>query len=143
VIGYSSGKTRRALFLLGALGFPSLLAGCGSRTQPVDGSIVLKGGGPAALLQGYYVNFEAVDRPVSATGEVEADGSFKVGTFVDGDGAVLGKHRVSIGPRIPGYGEAPKSRILVKYAQPTTSGLEVTITRGTNKVVLEVEPARK
>jgi hypothetical protein len=136
-------KVTRGLLLAGVLGFSLLLAGCGSRTQPVEGIVVFKGGEPATKLAGYYVTFESVDQPVSATGVVQPDGTFKVGTYQDGDGALLGKHRVSIGPPAPDYGDNPKSLILPKYNQPQTSGLEVTIMRGINKVTLEVEPARR
>jgi hypothetical protein len=92
----------------------------------------------------YTVTFEAQDQRVSATGVVQPGGTFQVGTFREGDGAVLGKHRVAITPPVPdGDVVRPKSRVHPKYERFASSELEVTVTRGPNKVTLELEPAKR
>lgn len=118
-----------------------LASGCGSRTQPVEG-VVLMGGKPATLLEGYLVTFQAADEPLGASGLIQADGTFKVGTHEDGDGAVLGKHMVVVTPPVSDGDSPPiKSRIDAKYGSFQSSGLEVTIIRGKNQIQLNVEPA--
>src|SRR5581483_9851663 len=75
------------------------LVGCGGRTHPVEGKVVFKGStDPARELAGYQVMFESAEQKVSANGVVQPDGTFRVGTFKDNDGAVPGKHRVALSP---------------------------------------------
>jgi hypothetical protein len=145
MVGHTPDRIRRGLFLLGWVGLLLFSAGCGSPTQPVDGRVLFPGGEPATRLEGYMVTFESTGEPrVSASGVVQADGTFQVGTYRERDGAVLGKHRVALTPPLP-YTDSPpiRSRILAKYEKFDTSGLEVTITRGRNAVTLEVEPVKR
>jgi hypothetical protein len=71
-----------------------LLAGCGSgrpETVPISGKITYAG---KPVTQGKIVFYPEHGRP--ATGEIGPDGSYSLTTFDQGDGAVLGKHRVTI-----------------------------------------------
>ncbi len=71
-----------------------LLTGCGSgrpETVPVSGKVTYGG---AAVTQGKIVFHP--DQGRSASGEIRPDGSYTLTTFDEGDGAVLGKHRVTI-----------------------------------------------
>ncbi len=125
-------------------------AGCGGPTLcPVEGKIVYTDGTPAKDLEGYTVTFESVDqaatelRPgISAWGVVEADGTFRIGTYQPGDGVVPGRHRVAICPP-PSEADQPPPppAIPLKYANFDTSGLQVDILPGVNKITLTVEPS--
>lgn len=128
---------RRLTLVAGLL----LLAGCGGKgTYPVDGKMVYPDGSVATDLAGHSVNFESAELKVSATGEVQSDGSFKVGTFEHEDGALPGKYRVSVMRPLP-VGDEPTPRFIIdpKYAGLDTSGLEVTIEPKVNSVTLTVE----
>ncbi len=125
------------------------LLGCGSgqSVYPVQGQIVYADGSPAMDLNGYTVTFESVEHMATAErtgiggwGNVEADGSFTIGTYKPADGAVLGKHRVAISPE-PQLSDGPATKlpIALKYATVDTSGIEVEVTRGTNTIALTVE----
>jgi hypothetical protein len=88
--------------------FVTLLAvGCGGskqekgpKTAPVRGKIVFTKGGDVKTLADRQarIEFESVDQPgVRAAGMIEADGTFKLATVVEGGGslgAVPGAHRV-------------------------------------------------
>lgn len=127
-------------------GLSCTLAGCGSRTYPVKGVVVWPDGKPATELAGYAVTFEAVEAKVGATGDVQADGTFTVGTYRDGDGAVPGRHRVALTPPDPLHDvdkPRPKAALPPRYRSLEKSGLVVTVERKTNEVTLQVErPAR-
>lgn len=84
-----------------------LVVGCGGRgqdkgpkTAPVRGKIVFTKGGDVKTLADRQarIEFESVDQPgVRAAGMIEADGTFKLATVVEGGGslgAVPGAHRV-------------------------------------------------
>ena len=85
-----------------------LLAGCGSghpETAPVSGKITYDGN---PVTQGKIVFYPEHGR--SATGQIGPDGSYTLTTFDQGDGAVLGKHRVTIkSTRVTGQEQLPKS----------------------------------
>jgi hypothetical protein len=81
-----------------------------------------------------------------ATGRTDSDGRFTLGTFAIGDGAMIGKHRVSVmarGPeRPPRPGEVGSGMpgemmpgdpvIPMKYFAPDSSGLTEEVKRGKN-----------
>ena len=79
------------------------LQGCGSDhppTYPVSGKVVFEDGKP--LTTGGLVLLESVvteGLPVNARGTINADGTFELTTFEDGDGAVAGKHRMLVRPQ--------------------------------------------
>jgi hypothetical protein len=93
-------------------------------------------------LSGGTVSFRAVDykKGASATGEIQANGSFSLGTFEPGDGAVLGKHQAIVNAptaRPPhGGGWAPPPavpKIDDHFSSYETSGLEFTVTEDAAK----------
>jgi hypothetical protein len=101
---------------------------------------VYRDGSPATDLVGHTVSFDCAEHHVGASGEVQADGTFRVGTFTDDDGAMAGKHKVAISaPPPPVDAPAPLRLIDAKYGDMSTSGLEVEIKRGDNDVTLTVE----
>lgn len=133
-------KPARLWLLATVLACASLLTGCGKKTYPVEGQVVFEDGAPAKELAGYMVMFQPADQSVGTNGVIGANGEFTVGTFQDGDGAVLGKQRVAITPPIPMVdGPRPPELILAKYKTFETSNLEVEIKAETNRVTIKVE----
>jgi hypothetical protein len=122
-----------------------LVAGCGGKgTYPVEGKVVYPDGTVATDLAGHSVNFESAELKVSATGEVQSDGSFKLGTYENDDGALPGKYRVTVFRPLP-VGDEPTPRDMIdpKYKSLDTSGLEVTIEPKVNAVTLTVERVKR
>lgn len=91
------------------------VAGCGSGikefpTAAVSGKITLNG---AAVTDG-RVFYYPVKNPGNnssesgkfAQGTIESDGSYELSTYGNGDGAVVGEHRVTVMPTKRGDGEA-------------------------------------
>lgn len=133
-------RVARHLSLLSLLLALYPLVGCGSKTFPVEGQVVFEDGAPAKELAGYYIMFQSEDRTAGANGLIRPDGSFSVGTFNEGDGALRGKQRVAIAPPAP---EVHKPRLPIhlseRYASFDTSDLEVEIKPQTNKLTIQVE----
>jgi len=143
-----------------------LLAGCGSQqptnrppVYPVSGKITYKG----APVAGADIKFDADGQERAAFGRTDDQGNYKLTTFGSNDGAVEGKHSVSItkyqppqesvaveadteSPEYvpPGLNEGEKmpelkNEIPDKYAKPETSGLVVMVNSdGENKLDFEL-----
>lgn len=81
-----------------------LLAGCGGgpNTLPVTGKVT-KGGQP---VEGAIVSFHPQSPEAkAATGTTDNSGTYKLTTFVNGDGAVPGSYKVTV-TKFPGSGGA-------------------------------------
>ncbi|MDZ7617388.1 MAG: hypothetical protein U1E05_10305 [Patescibacteria group bacterium] len=130
------------LALLSVLG-----CGSGQSVYPVQGQIVYADGSPATDLAGCTVTFEwvaptamAEQAGIGGWGEVQADGTFTIGTYKPADGAVAGKHRVAISPPEQEVdGPIVESPVASRYGSVETSGLEVEVARGTKKITLTVD----
>jgi hypothetical protein len=146
----------------------ALVAGCGGPKRPqtvaVSGTVTLDG----KPVEGATVGFipEGGGRP--ATGTTDASGAFTLTTFEPGDGAVVGKHSVTVskvrgsgqqgdqastasgpGPG-PGPGAMPLSGmpeaggvklewiVPKKYSEPANSGLKVEVRSGLEPVKLDL-----
>ena len=104
-----------------------LLVGCSSgrlKTAPVQGTITYNG---KPVPQG-SIMFQPVDGP-AATANIN-NGSYSLKTYRDGDGAVLGKHKVTIVSLEDQSGRLPEDRnplpppiVPLKYSFPDKSGL--------------------
>jgi hypothetical protein len=105
-----------------------ILTGCGSKpeTVPLSGTVKFPDGSPAA---GAYIVFEGVDQPISATGVIEGDGTFRVRTFGKDDGIAKGRYRVVVTPpaRDDLNGKLPVMKLDPKYKSFDTSGLQFEI----------------
>lgn len=119
------------------------LNGCGPSGPvviPVSGVITLDG----KPVENAAVMFVSASGGRPAAGSTNANGEYKLTTFADDDGCVLGKHRVSITlNRVEGSGgtNTPEGAVsgsgLIKtiwiipekYSDPTTSGLTEEISR--------------
>ena len=117
------------------------LAGCGSDSKlgSVDGVVRLDG---KPLTTGTVRFVPAGGR--AASGEIQSDGTFTLGTYGESDGALIGKHQVVIiavqtDPDAPKEGRMMKANPKVKplvpnrYMAPGTSGLTADVKPGHNK----------
>jgi hypothetical protein len=107
--------------------------GCGSSapqgaaTLPVKGKVIFKG---QPLTKG-TISFEPEGAGKEAFGEIQPDGTFVLTTYKKDDGAVVGKHRVTVS-------NAGKS-VPVKYASPAASKLEVEVSEGKDDYTIELK----
>jgi hypothetical protein len=137
--------TFRSIRCIGALPLLALVMGCGGKaaTYPAGGKVTYPDGTP---LPGGWVTFRSMsgDRPVTARGVTQSDGTFKLSTFVSDDGAVLGNHRATVAvPQIedkPGY--VP---VDLRFASFNKSGLEFAVTDdpAQNDFVIQVTPPKR
>ncbi len=120
-------------------------AGCGKKYYPADGQVVFKDGSP---LSGGMVYFEPLDATgkASARADIQSDGTFQLGTEVKGDGAPLGRYRVTIIPPLASPAQREKKTapavIHPRYQHPETSGLEFTVTSDSRKNHYRIEVDR-
>jgi hypothetical protein len=129
-----------------ALAATLALSGCGSKrlpTAPVEGKVFYEG----KPLGFGGVLFQPENGPM-ALGKIEPDGTFRLSTYREGDGAVLGNHRVQIacyetqrpGAKAqtdvePGLG---KPLIPPKYLRCDTSGLQVEVKEHNEPIAFEL-----
>jgi hypothetical protein len=107
-----------ALVLAPCWGCGSGLGGGGAAISllPVKGKVTYNG---KPLSSGViYFERDGYGRP--ATGKLQSDGTYTLGTLKDGDGVVAGTHLVTLG----NFDKAlAKDRTLAKYATAKSSGL--------------------
>src|SRR5689334_4598200 len=69
--------------------------GCsGSGVYPVEGQVTWKDGRPAGDIAGSLIFFESAEKKTTSRGSIQADGSFKLTTNKENDGAPAGEHTV-------------------------------------------------
>jgi hypothetical protein len=121
------------------------LAGCdGSpRTYPVEGKVTFPDGTPLA---GAVVEFESEGAPeqrVNARGVTGPDGSYKLTTFKDGDGAVAGTHRVIVVAAQDSSGNMsgpdPQRAVALRFRKFEESGLTCIVKPEANHYDITVE----
>lgn len=118
--------------------FAAWASGCGPgevrpETVPVQGKVTYKG---APVTVG-TITFQS-DSGQPATGKIGADGTYKLGTFAESDGAIPGHHKVIVVANdgdptkmpgsSPGY-KPPKDLVPKKYNKIESSGLETTVSK--------------
>ena len=124
----------------------TVAAGCSDQreTYIVHGMVVYPDGKP--LTKG-TVEFEATDeeRPITATSEIESDGTFQLGTFAPKDGAVPGRQRIAvitdaeIGTEAERPELLPPALVASRFSEFRTSGLETVVEPRMNNVLIEVD----
>ena len=138
----NSGLRFSAALLVGSISLAAT-PGCGQsgpELAPVIGTVQWKGGGPATELANYNVSTQPVGKGDSATGVVQADGTFTLSTLAENDGAIVGKHKVALGAPMPELDKpVPKPLIPERYGDFEKSGLEIDVKSEPNNVTLEVE----
>jgi hypothetical protein len=130
----------------------ALTTGCGgaSKTSAVSGRVTYKG----KPVPNANVSFTPVEGDTrAAEGLTDSDGRFTLRTFETNDGALPGKYRISViargpnrppkpgetGSGMPGEMMPGDPTIPLKYFAPDTSGLTREVTRGSNRVDLELK----
>jgi hypothetical protein len=117
-------------------------SGCGGRkVYPVQGRVIFPDGTP---LTGGLVVFEPVEpaADVSARGHIQADGTFRLGTYGHDDGAIAGRHRALVVPPLPAKLDErnpPPPPIHARFRSFDTSQLEFLVTPGPNEFTIKVE----
>jgi len=105
----------------------TLTTGCGPghlKTYPAGGKVLLADGTPLA---GGKIVFYSVEHGLGAKSRIGEDGTFTLGTFENGDGAVAGLHQAAVIPPVnPDAGHSVP--IEKKFMSATSSGLEFTVT---------------
>jgi hypothetical protein len=123
----------------------AILAGCSDDdrlpTYQVTGKVVFSDATP---LKGGWVIFENPEQGLAARGVIDIDGTYRLGTYEESDGAVAGKHFVAITPAPPdGYDpdEGHEHPIIHRrFAHMDTSGLEFEVTPdGDNHIEITVD----
>jgi len=111
---------------------------------PVRGTVTLADGTP--LSRGLVI-FERVDGgpPLTARGNLQADGRYELSTERPGDGAPPGRYKVAINPLdtsdVPD--EQKKLPFDVKYLSLKTSGLEFEVKPGANEYLIKLDRGRR
>lgn len=126
-----------------ALGALCLVSGCGTDrvpTYPVTGRIVFADGRP---VRHGRVEVESREHGLTATGTIEHDGTFVLGTYTADDGAVAGTHSAIVVQIVIADGSFTHSvdhgrPVPVRYADYGTSPLEVTVEPQPNQIELQL-----
>jgi hypothetical protein len=105
---------------------------------PVEGKVVFRDGAPFTKGIVVFESLEAENK-VSALGEVQKDGTFRLGTHGESDGVPEGRYRVLIVPPMPTGERVGPWPIDPKYIRLDTSPLEYTVVQGKNEVTFEVD----
>lgn len=158
-------STRRMMLMLVVLFLA--ITGCGGPERPdmvpVSGVVLDKDGKPVVGAQVIFKNGKA---PREAQGTTDNEGKFRLTSFEDFDGAIIGEHKVAV-TKIQGdaaldgadvddpsaaYGDGmlaaaegnmeaiQKNELNPKYADPETSGLTETVTeQGPNEFEIKLE----
>ena len=127
----------------------TVLVGCESGkmpTYPVHGKVTFSDGKP---LSTGWVSFRSIGdaKGISAGGQIQPDGTFRLATFERNDGAVEGRHQALV--MIPVRGERddfkdplPPPPIDGRFSNFDSSGLEFTVSTdpAKNQFVIQVTP---
>jgi hypothetical protein len=106
-----------------------LLSGCGKgdrlETAKVKGIVTLNG----KVVERGVVSFSP-QAGRGGRGLIRPDGTYELTTYVPNDGAILGKHRVSVTATTPrkSVDEEPEYIVPPRFGEPATSGLEYVVT---------------
>ncbi len=123
-----------------------MVLGCGSpRTFPVEGTVFFEDKKPAKELAGGWVLFESMDGKVSAQGEIDSEGNYRLTTTKPGDGAYPGEYRVAVRPRMPANPEGPQPPAVIdaRFTDSTRSNLKATVETRANQIPLTVQRAKR
>jgi hypothetical protein len=120
-----SHRTRQLLGALAVLVLAAVAPGCGSGRYPVTGRVTYEDGSPVE--EGTVIGEAEVNgKAVGVQGNIEKDGSFRMGGEKAGDGAFPGHYRVLVMPRALGESEKAEGKIPAidgKYGKYETSGI--------------------
>lgn len=135
-----------SLFQLAVIAVVTTAMGCsgnGIPTCPVEGIVVLEDGTP---VQTGTVEFNSLEKDLTARGSIQSDGTFRLTTFTDGDGAVAGIHDAVVVQLVstedlPLHEHDHGPTIDPKYAHYDSAGLQFTVRSDrTNSIRIVVTP---
>jgi len=112
------------------------VAGCGDgRPQrvPVSGTVLIDG---APLSYGFVTFVPATGR--SASGQLDKEGRFTLGSYAPGDGVTPGTQRVSVLARESLNDKQAKWHAPKKYKDHDTSGIVIEITEPTDDLQIDL-----
>jgi hypothetical protein len=133
------GCFRGAIVLL----FVTGAAGCGSGPVPVRGTVTLEDGTPVTNGMVTFVTKD-VEKAVTARGEIQSNGAYKLGTFKPGDGAPPGVYRVIVSPPAQRPDDPPvKLSYDERYTDFSKSQLEFEVKSGDNDIPIRLAPRPK
>jgi hypothetical protein len=118
------------------------IASCssGPKTYPVKGRVILDHGKP---LSGGTVLFQSVANPeIKASGELDADGTFELGSSLGTMGTVAGEHQILILPLESEDAQVSRRGIPLRYKRFESSGLRFAVQPGENFCEIKLERQR-
>jgi hypothetical protein len=135
-----SRRTRQILGVMALLFLSAVAPGCGSGRYPVTGRVTYEDGSPVE--EGTVIGEAEVNgKAVGVQGNIEKDGSFRLGGEKAGDGAFPGHYRVLVMPRALGDSEKAEGKIPAvdgKYGKYETSGITFEVKPGRNDLPITV-----
>ena len=123
------------------LGWLALASGCNSGRQTVTGKVTYEDGQPVTA--GTVIAEATVGgKTVGIQGNIEGDGTFRMGGGTPGDGARPGTYRVLIqAPSLSDFekSQGKKPALSGKYASFESSGITLDVKPGKNDLPIKVE----
>ncbi|EAQ78993.1 hypothetical protein [Blastopirellula marina] len=116
--------------------------GCTSevKTHPVIGKVLLPSGTPAQRGLVEFRTTTAEGEVVNAHGKIEPDGSFRLSTFAEHDGALAGEHQaIVLNPATDDGGPAHRAVYPERYSAYESSDLKFEIQPGPNEIVVQLK----
>ncbi|MFO0811045.1 MAG: carboxypeptidase-like regulatory domain-containing protein [Gemmataceae bacterium] len=115
------------------------LVGCagGKRLYPVEGTVLFDDGKPATSLAKGTVSLESIEDKSNASGQIQADGTFRIRSPLGQDGVPAGTYRVVVLP--PEGADRNRPPVDRRYGRYETSGIEITVKDEPNKVTITVQ----
>ncbi len=139
----SEDRSLRPAPLLGALLGLLAITGCGEEefarlnVHPVEGKLIYDSGSPEGAIVTLHPENASLDS-LRPSAKVASDGSFKITTYQNGDGAPVGTYKVTVQLfKLPAKTEEfkPGRNVLpAKYGSPKTSQLSVAVNEGKNEI---------
>ncbi len=113
--------------------------GCGAKMHPVRGTVTLEDGTPLTRGLVIFERFEG-GPPLTARGNIQADGRYELSTEKPGDGVPPGRYKVAINPL--DTSDVPDERKVlpfdIKYLDLKKSGLEHEVKPGPNEYPIKL-----
>jgi hypothetical protein len=116
------------------------LSGCGKSYYAVHGKVTYPDGKPVSKGIVVFESMES-DAPISARGDIQPDGTYKLSTERPGDGVPAGKYRVLITPRVENPDAPERVPFDKRFTDFKTSGLQFEVRSGDNNFPIEVTRA--
>jgi hypothetical protein len=135
-----SRRTRQLLGVVAVLLLVALAPGCGSGRYPVTGRVTYEDGTPVE--EGTVIGEAEVNsKVVGVQGNIEKDGTFRLGGEKAGDGAFPGNYHVLVMPRALGDSELAEGKVPSvdgKFGKYETSGITFEVKASKNDLPITV-----